>query len=197
MPNVATTDTNVPGQVAAVDAALDASAALELNELQFQFSSNRICTTRTTAATGNLRAPLGAQHPEVFPGNDRRRACRSSPSPAAVADRRQPAVQHRVQQLHDHRQLHAGSAARTRFKVGGLMTFEQKNENATNNTQGNFTFGAGGGRTAFQNFLTGNADGLCGNACTYTEAQIDVTDAPALQPLRDVRAGLVAAARRT
>ena len=32
------------------------------------------------------------------------------------------------------------------------MTFEQKNENAANVTQGNFTFGAGGGRTAFQNF---------------------------------------------
>ena len=55
------------------------------------------------------------------------------------------------------------------------MTFEQKNENAANQTQGNFTFGAGGGRTAFQNFLSGNADGLCGNACTYTEAQTDVT----------------------
>ena len=76
------------------------------------------------------------------------------------------------------------------------MTFEQKNENAANHTQGSFTFAAGGGRTAFQNFLSGNADGLCGNACTYTEAQTDVTDAPALQPLRDVRAGLLAAARQ-
>ena len=62
------------------------------------------------------------------------------------------------------------------FKVGGLMTFEQKNENAANETQGNFTFGAGGGRTAFHNFLSGNADGLCGNACTYSEAQNDVTE---------------------
>ena len=56
------------------------------------------------------------------------------------------------------------------------MTFEQKNENASNETQGNFTFGAGGGRTAFYNFLSGNADGLCGNACTYSEAQNDVTE---------------------
>ena len=35
---------------------------------------------------------------------------------------------------------------------------------------------AGGGRTAFYNFLSGNADGLCGNACTYSEAQNDVTE---------------------
>ena len=62
------------------------------------------------------------------------------------------------------------------MKVGGLTTFEQKNENAANVTQGSFAFGAGGGRTAFYNFLSGNADGLCGNACTYSEAQIDVTE---------------------
>ena len=62
------------------------------------------------------------------------------------------------------------------FKLGGLMTFEQKNENASNVTQGNFAFGAGGGRTAFYNFLSGNADGLCGNACTYSEAQNEVTE---------------------
>ena len=56
------------------------------------------------------------------------------------------------------------------------MAFEQKNENANNQTQGRFVFGAGGGRTAFQNFLTGNRDGLCGAGCTYTEAEIDVTN---------------------
>src|SRR5581483_8403738 len=62
------------------------------------------------------------------------------------------------------------------MKFGGLVTFEQKNENAANQTQGNFSFASGGGRTAFQNFLTGNADGLCGNACTYSDAQNDVTE---------------------
>jgi len=61
------------------------------------------------------------------------------------------------------------------FKAGGLVSFEGKNENAANQTQGNFTFGVGGGRTAFQNFLSGNVDGLCGNACSYSEAQTDVT----------------------
>ena len=32
------------------------------------------------------------------------------------------------------------------------------------------------GRTGFQNFLMGNRDGLCGSTCTYTEAQLDVTN---------------------
>ena len=61
------------------------------------------------------------------------------------------------------------------FKIGGLVSFESKDENAANLTQGDFTFGAGGGRTAFQNFLRGNSDGLCGAACFYSEAEIDIT----------------------
>ena len=51
VPNIATTDTNVPGQVAAVDPALDASARRKLNELQFQFSSNTISDTNQAART--------------------------------------------------------------------------------------------------------------------------------------------------
>jgi hypothetical protein len=62
------------------------------------------------------------------------------------------------------------------LKFGGLVTFEQKNENAANQTQGNFTFAAGGGHTAFYNFLSGNADGSCGAACTYAEALTDITE---------------------
>ena len=82
------------------------------------------------------------------------------------------------------------------LKVGGLATFEQKNENAANQTQGNFTFGAGGGRTAFQNFLTGNADGLCGTACTYTEAQTDVTEHLRFNRYEFFAQDIVAAARQ-
>src|SRR5262249_17613339 len=62
------------------------------------------------------------------------------------------------------------------YKLGFLTTFRQKNENANNNRQGSFVFATGGGRTAFQNFMTGNRDGLCGTPCTYSEAQLDVTN---------------------
>src|SRR5204863_10195355 len=66
VPNVATTDTNVPGQVASV-AARAVLGANKLNELQFQFSSNTI----GDALVGNqsLRSTLGLNIPEVYPGN--------------------------------------------------------------------------------------------------------------------------------
>jgi hypothetical protein len=62
------------------------------------------------------------------------------------------------------------------FKAGAMAAFEQKNENAGNETQGRFSFGTGGGRTGFQNFLMGNRDGLCGNPCSYSESEIDITN---------------------
>ena len=78
-----------------------------------------------------------------------------------------------------------------------MGAFEQKNENANNETQGRYTFATGGGRTAFQNFLTGNRDRLCGTPCTYAEVGDRHHQPAAVQPLRDVRAGHVAARRRT
>ena len=54
-----------------------------------------------------------------------------------------------------------------------LVAFEVKDERATSATQGSFSFAAGGGRTAFQNFLTGNAGLLCGSSCTYTEPKVE------------------------
>ena len=174
VPNVATTDTNVPGQVAAA-ILRSTHGGSKLNELQFQFSSNTIADTNQSADR-NLRSSLGLNIPELFPSNDLGVMPLVTVTGQLSTDRRQPAVQHRLQELHGHRQLHLAAGHRTAFKFGGLMTFEQKNENASNVTQGNFTFGAGGGRTAFYNFLSGNADGLCGNACTYSEAQNDVTE---------------------
>ena len=35
-------------------------------------------------------------------------------------------------------------------------------------------FQAGGGFTAFQNFLRGNSGGACGERCSYSETDIDV-----------------------
>jgi hypothetical protein len=60
------------------------------------------------------------------------------------------------------------------FKMGGLATFEQKNENAASRSQGGFAFVATtGGATAFQNFLRGNRDSSC-TGCSYTEAERDI-----------------------
>ena len=61
------------------------------------------------------------------------------------------------------------------LKAGGLFTLEHVNSNLDRQTtQGSFVFGAGGGFTAFQNFLRGNSGGACGDRCTYSETDVDV-----------------------
>src|SRR4051812_13006048 len=173
VPNVATTDTNVPGQVAAVILRSTHGGA-RLNEFQFQFSGNKISDINQ-AADRNLRSSLGLNIPEVFPGND------LGVMPLVTVTGQLSLVgANQLYSIAYHNYTVTDSFSWQRgthgLKFGGLMTFEQKNENASNVTQGNFTFAAGGGRSAFYNFLSGNADGLCGNACTYSEAQNDVTE---------------------
>ena len=68
IPNVATTDTNVPGQVAAA-ILRSTHGASRLNEFQFQFSSNTI-GSQNLAGDRNLRSSLGLNIPDVYPGNE-------------------------------------------------------------------------------------------------------------------------------
>ncbi len=172
VPNVATTDTNVPGQVAAA-ILRSTHGGSKLNELQFQFSSNAISDTNQSADR-NLRAALGLNIPDVFPGNDLGvMPLVAITGMSTIGANQLFKIQYRNYTITDSFTWQRGAHG---VKVGGLMTFEQKNENASNVTQGSFAFGQGGGRTAFYNFLSGNADGLCGNACTYSEAQTDVTE---------------------
>jgi hypothetical protein len=172
VPNVATTDTNVPGQVAAA-ILRSTHGDSKLNELQFQFSSNKIADTNQSADR-NLRSALGLNIPEVFPGNDLGvMPLVAITGISTIGANQLFNIQYKNYTVSDSFTWQRGSHG---VKVGGLMTFEQKNENASNVTQGSFAFSAGGGRTAFYNFLSGNSDGLCGNACTYSEAQNDVTE---------------------
>jgi len=170
IPDVGTTDTNVPGQVGSV--AARGIMGSKLNELQFQFSSNKIGDELVSDKA--LRSTLGLNIPEVYPGN----ALGVMPLVAitgmsTVGANQIFGIEYKNYTVTDSLTWHHGNHG---MKFGGLVTFEQKNENAANTTHGSFSFGQGGGRTAFYNFLSGNADGLCGNACTYTEAQIDVTN---------------------
>jgi len=172
VPNVSTTDTNVPGQVAAA-ILRSTHGSNTLNEAQFQFSSNTI-SDANMAGDRNLRSSVGLTIPEVFPGND----LGVMPILAVTGQLSSTGanqlfnIEYRNYTITDSFTWQHGEHG---IKFGGLATFERKNENAANQTQGNFTFAAGGGHTAFYNFLSGNGDGSCGNACTYTEAQRDVT----------------------
>jgi len=173
VPNVAVTDTNVPGQVGSA-ILRSTHGGSKLNELQFQFSSNKIADTNQSADR-NLRSSLGLNVPELFPSNDMgvMPLVTVTGQLSTVGANQLYNIAYKNYTVTDSFTWQRGSHG---FKLGGLMTFEQKNENAANVTQGNFAFGAGGGRTAFYNFLSGNADGLCGNACTYSEAQNEVIE---------------------
>ena len=172
VPNIATTDTNVPGQVASA-ILRSTHGGSKLNELQFQFSGNRISDTNQSTDR-NLRSALGLNISEVFAGNDLGvMPLVAITGISTIGANQLFNIQYKNYTVTDNFTWQHGAHG---VKFGGLITFEQKNENASNVTQGSFAFGQGGGRTAFYNFLSGNADGLCGNGCTYSEAQNEVTE---------------------
>ena len=171
VPNVSITHTGVPGQVAAFE--LRGIFGRKLNELKYQFSSNRI-NTDDDENNVNQRSQIGVSIPELFPENNAGRL----PSLAVtglstITTIQEFNIEYFNHSITDNLTWQRGNHG---YKMGFIASFEQKNENANNNTQGSFAFGTGGGRTAFQNFLTGNRDGLCGATCTYTEFQSDVTN---------------------
>src|SRR6185503_15301631 len=166
------THTGVPGQVAAVE--LRGTFGRTLNELKYQFSSNRIMTDDDEKNV-NTRNQVGVSIPELFPENNADRVPSLSVTGlAGITTIQQFNIEYFNNTIADNVTWQQGKHA---LKVGGLAAFEQKNENANNQTQGSYAFVAtSGGRTAFQNFISGNRDGLCGAGCTYSEAQIDVTN---------------------
>jgi hypothetical protein len=171
VPNVSATHTNVPGQVLGLE--LRGTFGNALNELKYQFSSNRIHTTDDSADV-NTRSALNVNIPELFPENNAGRLPSLSVTGlSGITTIQAYNIEYFDNTITDNLTWQHGNHA---YKAGVLFAFEQKNENANNQTQGSFSFGTAGGRTGFQNFLTGNGDGLCGATCTYSEAQIDVTN---------------------
>jgi len=172
LPNVSATNTRVPGQVGAIE--LRGNWGNVLNELKYQFSANRIGTT-DDPDNRNTRAALGISIPELFSENSAGRIPSLAVGGAISGYTTIQAfnIEYFNNAIVDNVIYQVGNHS---LKGGVVLAFEQKNENANNQSQGSFAFGIGGGRSAFQNFLTGNRDGLCGAACTYTEAEIDVTN---------------------
>jgi hypothetical protein len=171
VPNVSITHTDVPGQVAAFE--LRGTWGAMLNELKYQFSSNRI-RTGDDDRNVNTRTGLGLSIPELFPENAAGRIPSLSVTGLSpITTIQQFNIEYYNNTVTDNLTFTRGNHT---YKGGLLLAFEQKNENANNQTQGSFAFATGGGRSAFQNFLRGNTDGVCGATCTYAEAQIDVTN---------------------
>ena len=170
IPNVATTLTDVPGQVFVTQLTTTVNPNT-FNELSLQFSSNAI-TSRYGDNVTNTRGDLGLTISELFPEN--RNSLLPSVTVAGLSQIGAP-------QLFDNRYrnftvaenlTHARGAHQ--FKGGIFFAFEQKNELSTSATQGTYNFRAGGGFTAFQNFLRGNRDGACGANCDYVEPALEI-----------------------
>lgn len=170
IPGVATTRTRVPGQVFVTQLTTTLGERM-LNELSLQFSANGIESEYGENAR-NRRDAFGLQIPELFPEN------RNGLIPtvaisglSSIGANQLFDNSYRNLTLADNLSYQTGNHT---LKGGLLVALEQKNELSTSATQGSFSFGAGAGRTAFQNFLTGNADGQCGASCSYTEPESEI-----------------------
>jgi hypothetical protein len=170
IPDVARTNTEVPGHlfVAQLTTALGSRT---LNELSLQVSGNAI-ESEYGEGVRNRRDAYSLSIPELFPEN------RGGLIPtvaiaglSSVGASQLFANRYRNYTVADSLSHQSGGHT---LKAGLLVAFEEKDERSTSATQGSFTFAAGGGRTAFQNFLTGNAGSLCGASCAYAEPESEV-----------------------
>jgi len=170
IPNVATTLTDVPGQVAVAQLTTTISPRM-LNELSFQFSGNAIKSVYGDNVK-NTRSAYGLTIPELYPEN--RNNLIPTVAISGLSSIGAPQLfdnKYRNYTIADNLSYQWGDH---QIKGGFLFAWEVKDELSGSGTQGSFNFVVGGGRTAFQNFLTGNAGGLCGSTCSYTEPTIEV-----------------------
>lgn len=142
-----------------------------LNEFSFQFSGNAIKSVYGSNVK-NTRAAYGLTIPEIYPEN--REGLVPTVAIAGLSSIGAPQLfdnKYRNYTMADNLSYQRGNH---QLKGGFLFAREMKNELSGSGTQGSFNFGVAGGGTAFQNFLTGNRDGLCGATCTYTEPAIEI-----------------------
>lgn len=170
LPLIATTDTNVPGQVFSVSLTSTFGPHI-VNELSFSRSSNLISDNLIGQWTkDNVSIPNN----QLFPENN-------SDLPPFIAITGLPTLgANQLFNIHytnfnPKDNLTWVTGAHT-FKFGTDLSWEVKNENAANVTQGNFGFtGLQTRKTGVQSGI-GLADFLLGRASSYSEAERDVTN---------------------
>ncbi len=177
IPNFGTTDTRIPGQTLAISLTSILSPVL-VNEVTYNFSSNLI----GSAVIGRSRdadfSGLDAI-PEVFPENNAGVIPRISftSAHANLNSLQGFNIEYKNQVIRDVITWTNGNHT---WKFGGEASWELKNENANNITQGNFLFsgvrtrGTSGSISLTQTGLA-FADFLLGRAESYSEDQFDVT----------------------
>jgi outer membrane receptor protein involved in Fe transport len=168
IPNVATTDTLVPGQVLAVSLSSTFGPNI-VNEATFTFSGNKITTTLLGRYNGT---DITVPHNEIFPQNN-------SGLPPIINITGQPTigsgqlfnVKYTNWNPKDNVTIIHGQHT---FKFGGEVSWEAKDENAANATQGTYGFTGVQTRVPTTSGIA-LADFLLGRASSYSEPERDVT----------------------
>ena len=174
IPDVATTDTTVPGQVLALTLTSTFGPRI-VNEATFSFSGNKI----TDSLGGRYNSSVTVPNAELFPENN-------SQLPPVIDVTSQPTigspqlvhVQYKNWNPKDNLTIISGSHT---YKMGFDISWESKDENAASLTQGRYAFtglqtrnpSASSGGIGLADFLLGRASG----ATAYTEPERDVTEA--------------------
>jgi outer membrane receptor protein involved in Fe transport len=169
IPDVATTDTTVPGDVLAISLTSSFGARI-VNEFSFTFSGNKI----TTALVGQYNSDINVPNVELFPQNN-------SDLPPVIDVTGAPTigsgqlfdVKYRNWNPKDNLTMIFGSHT---VKTGFDISWESKDENAASLTQGRYGFTGLQTRVGTVTSGIGLADFLLGRASSYTEPERDVTE---------------------
>lgn len=169
IPDVGTTDTTVPGDLMAISLTSSFGARI-VNEFSFTFSGNKI----TTDLVGRYNSDFNVPNDELFPENN-------SNLPPVIDITGAPTVgsgqlfdvKYRNWNPKDNLTMISGNHT---IKVGFDISWESKDENAANLTQGRYGFTGLQTRVSTVTSGIGFADFLLGRASSYTEPERDVTE---------------------
>lgn len=167
IPNIATTNTNVPGTVLGISLTSTFGPTI-VNEATFTFSGNKISTALVGRYNGT---DVTVPHTELFPEN-------SSGIPPNINITGQPTIgagqlyRIKYRNYNPKDNLTIIYKAHT-IKLGGDVSFEAKDENAASLTQGTYGFTGALTRVGSSGGI-GLADFLLGRAASYTEPERDV-----------------------
>jgi hypothetical protein len=169
IPNIATTSTTVPGDLMAISLSSTFGPNV-INEATFTFSGNKITTTLLGRYNGvDVKVP----NTEIFSQNN-------SGLPPVINITGQPTIgsgqlfniRYKNWNPKDNVTIIHNSHT---IKFGGDVSWESKDENAANLTQGTYGFTGVQTRVPATSGI-GLADFLLGRATTYTEPERDVTE---------------------
>jgi hypothetical protein len=177
LPNLTTTDTRIPGMTLAISLT-DVLSPTLVNEATYNFSSNLIGSQVVGRSRESDFAGLSSM-PEVFPENNAG-VIPQIAFTSAIANINSLQGFNIVYKNQVVRDVVTWVHGNHTFKFGGEMSWESKDENANNITQGLFSFagtrtrGTSGTISLTQTGIA-IADFLVGRADSYSEDQFDVT----------------------